>query len=184
MAAILSRPQYVDYCFMVLTKPPNKWFWDTARCSRHLVFVPLKWVLVLYHSPPPLTSPTPVLRYDHIGVTWASWRLKYSAIGLFVEQLVQANKKENFRAPHYWPICEENHRWSVDFPHKEPSNAESLSMIIRFISLPHLAYNSTEFTTSLKNPHVQWAPPVIHGTHNLWCRNMGKDTPACLFTKQ
>ena len=43
-------------------------------------------------------------------VTWALWYLKPPATLLLVHQLVQANSKENIKAPHYWTFV----------THKEP----------------------------------------------------------------
>ena len=42
-----------------------------------------------------------VLHYD--DVTWAPWCLKPLATPLFVQQLDQANNKENTKAQHWWP---------------------------------------------------------------------------------
>ena len=38
---------------------------------------------------------------------WARWRLKSPASPLFTQLLVQVQIKENIKAPHHWPLCEE-----------------------------------------------------------------------------
>ena len=38
---------------------------------------------------------------------WARWRLKTLASPLFAELLVQAQIKENIKAPRHWPLCGE-----------------------------------------------------------------------------
>ena len=50
-----------------------------------------------------------------ITVTWllAQWRLKPPASRLFTQAFVQANIKENTKAPHHWPLWGEStgYRW-------------------------------------------------------------------------
>ena len=53
-------------------------------------------------------------------VTWWSWYLKSPASWLFVEQLVQANIKNNIKTLHYCPFVRVIHWLPVDFPHKAP----------------------------------------------------------------
>ena len=54
-------------------------------------------------------------RFLVITVTsyWVQWRLKSSASLLFTQPFIQAQIKENIRAPHRWPLCREltNDRW-------------------------------------------------------------------------
>ena len=54
---------------------------------------------------------------NYSDVSWASWYLKSMATWLYVNQLVQANDKENTQSLHYWPIV---NGWQVDSPHKGP----------------------------------------------------------------
>ena len=44
---------------------------------------------------------------------WARWRLKSPASRLFTQPFVQAQIKENIKAPRHWPLCEEftGDRW-------------------------------------------------------------------------
>ena len=44
-------------------------------------------------------------RYN--DVPWALWHLKSQANQPFVQQLVQANSKENIKGPYYWPFVKE-----------------------------------------------------------------------------
>ena len=52
---------------------------------------------------------------DDITVTsqWARWRLKSPASRLFAQPFVQAQIKENIKAPRHWPLWGESigHRW-------------------------------------------------------------------------
>ena len=54
---------------------------------------------------------------DDISITvrssWARWRLKSPAPQLLVQPFVQAQIKENIKAPRHWPLCR-------DSPHKRP----------------------------------------------------------------
>ena len=45
--------------------------------------------------------------------SWAQWRLKSSAYGLLAQPFVQAQIKENIKAPRHWPLLGEStdHRW-------------------------------------------------------------------------
>ena len=38
---------------------------------------------------------------------WAQWYLKSPASRLFTQQFIQAQIKENIKAPHHWPLCGE-----------------------------------------------------------------------------
>ena len=47
--------------------------------------------------------------FIHITVTswWARWRLESPASRLFIHPFVEAQVKENIKAPRYWPLWEE-----------------------------------------------------------------------------
>ena len=44
---------------------------------------------------------------------WVRWRLKSSTSPLFTQSCIQAQFKENIKAPRHWPLCGEftGHRW-------------------------------------------------------------------------
>ena len=44
--------------------------------------------------------------YDNIAVTskWTRWRLKSPASPLFTQPFIQAQIKENIKAPSHWPL--------------------------------------------------------------------------------
>ena len=44
---------------------------------------------------------------------WARWRLKLPAPRLFTQSFIQAQIKENIKAPRHWPLCGDftGHRW-------------------------------------------------------------------------
>ena len=39
---------------------------------------------------------------------------------MFTQPFIQAQIKENIKAPRHWPLCGEIHRWPVNSPHKWP----------------------------------------------------------------
>ena len=51
---------------------------------------------------------------------WARWRLKSPASGLFTQACIQAQIKENVKAPHHLAFVREIHRAPVNSPHKGP----------------------------------------------------------------
>ena len=52
---------------------------------------------------------------------WARWRLKSPTSPLFTQPFIQAQIKENIKAPRHWPLCEE---FTDKFSAQMPSNAE------------------------------------------------------------
>ena len=49
--------------------------------------------------------------------SWARWRLKSPASRLFTQSFIQAEIKENIKAPRHWPL-RGIHRWPLNSPHK------------------------------------------------------------------
>ena len=56
---------------------------------------------------------------------WARWRLKSPASRLLTQPFIQAQIKENIKAPRHWPLC---HLWPVNSRHKMASNVEYVSI--------------------------------------------------------
>ena len=58
---------------------------------------------------------------------WARWRLKSPASRLFTQPSIQAQIKENIKAPRHWLLCGEftGDRW---IPPQRASNAENVSI--------------------------------------------------------
>ena len=54
--------------------------------------------------------------------------IKFGAMWLFVQYLIQSNNKENIKDLHCRPIVRGIHWYPVDYPHKGASNAENISM--------------------------------------------------------
>ena len=69
------------------------------------------------------------LPFKFITVTskWARSRLKSPASPSFTQPFIQAQIKENIKAPRYWPLCREftGNRW---IPAQMASNAENVSI--------------------------------------------------------
>ena len=39
---------------------------------------------------------------------------------VYIQQFIEAQIKENIKAPRYWPFVRGIHRWPVNSPHKGP----------------------------------------------------------------
>ena len=55
----------------------------------------------------------------------AGWRLRSPASRLFTQPFIQAQIKENIKAPGHWPLCRE---FTGEFPAQRASNAENVSI--------------------------------------------------------
>ena len=58
---------------------------------------------------------------------WPRWRLKSPASRLFTQTFIQAQIKENIKAPRHWPLCGE-FTGTGEFPAQRASNAENGSI--------------------------------------------------------
>ena len=58
---------------------------------------------------------------------WAWWRLKSPALRLFTQPLIQAQIKENIKAPRHC-LCEGNSLGTGEFPAQMANNAENVSI--------------------------------------------------------
>ena len=58
---------------------------------------------------------------------WPPWRLKSPASTLFTQSLIQAQIKENVKAPRHWPLCRE-FTGTGEFPAQRACNAENVSI--------------------------------------------------------
>ena len=69
-------------------------------------------------------SPIHALQWRH---NWARWRLKAPASRLFTQSFIQAQIKENIKAPRHWPLWGEftGDQW---IPRKKASNTENVSI--------------------------------------------------------
>ena len=113
--------------------------WTWGLCSNDDV---IKWkyfrrywsfVLGIHRSPgawkytwlPPCILLHGLHTAEHIGIImtskWGRWRLKSPASRLFTQAFIQAQTKENIKAPRHWPL------WS-EFPAQRASNAENVSI--------------------------------------------------------
>ena len=75
----------------------------------HLVSTPYAWKSWKMQ----FAKSTPLLHFITMTSQWARWRLKSPASGLFTEPFIQAQIKENIKAPRHWPLCGEftGDRW-------------------------------------------------------------------------
>ena len=77
---------------------------------------------------------------------WPRWRLKSPASRLFTESFIQAQIKENTKAPRHWPLCGEFTE-TGEFPAQRSSNAENVSIWWRhheLIDLSHKFHSASE----------------------------------------
>ena len=58
---------------------------------------------------------------------WPRWRRKSPASRLFTQLFIQAQIKENIKAPRHWPLCGE-FTGTGEFPTQRASNAENVSI--------------------------------------------------------
>ena len=109
---------------------------------------------------------------------WARLRLKSQASRLFTQPLIQAQSKENIKAPRHWPLYGE-FTGTGEFPALRASNTENVSIWWRHHARSPLdvvmtgamwlsSYNSLEFMTA------------------SWCYLNGVtlDACTCLFCRQ
>ena len=61
-------------------------------------------------------------------VIWARWRLRSPASRLFIKPFIQAQIKENIKAPRHWPFCAGYSPVTDEFPAQKASNAENVSI--------------------------------------------------------
>ena len=81
-----------------------QWNWPVVTCSH--------WGS---HQPITVTSKLPL------------WRLKSPASQLCTESFIQAQIKENIKAPRHWPLCGE-FTGTGEFPAQRASNAENVTI--------------------------------------------------------
>ena len=65
---------------------------------------------------------------------WPRWRQKSPASRLFIQSFIQAQIKENIKAPRHWPLCGE-FTGTGEFPAQRASNAENVSILWRQLDL-------------------------------------------------
>ena len=125
----LSPPPSLRQSSQWISSRSIKWCWELSRS--HITHGDVKGAFRYFNSPAsrlffqqwPIDSPHkwPVMRkpfrcYNicmNIRMTskWARWRLKSPASRLFIQAFIQAQIKENIKAPPHWP---------VNSPHKGP----------------------------------------------------------------
>ena len=90
---------------------------------------------------------------------WARWRLKSTASRLFTQPYIQAQIKENIKAPRHWPLWWGIHRWPVNSPHKGPVTWKMLPFDDVIVDSPSL----------LRSKHSAHLTPVLDFGHSwLW----------------
>ena len=67
------------------------------------------------------------MRNHYSDVIMGRWRLKSPASRLFTRTFIQAQIKENTKAPRHWPLCG-NSQVTGEFPAQMSSNAENVSI--------------------------------------------------------
>ena len=89
------------------------------------------------------------------SLLWARWRLKSPASRLFTQPFIQAQIKENTKAPRHWPLCGEI-TGTGEFPAQRASNAENVSIWWRHnVNPPRTADITTTKQSTLK-PSTYW----------------------------
>ena len=94
---------------------------------------------------------------------WARWRLKSPASGLFIQQFIQAQIKENIKASRHWPLCG-NSPVTGGFPAQGPVSRKMFpfdDVIMDFMNVPHTALGNY---ACLINRLILWK----WGQPNVW----------------
>ena len=133
------------------------------------------------------SSMSVVARHPHANyiITRTSWRLKSPLTRLFIQQLVQANIKENIKTLHYWPLLvKEFHSW---FPSPRAGSSESMSVSCRhhgdglfndcnLICMSYHDYDVIKWKYTRVTVLLCGKPPFTGGFHSkrdnnadLWC---------------
>ena len=81
---------------------------------------------------------------------WPRWRLTSPASRLFTQSFIQAQIKENIKAPRHWPLCEE-FTGTGEFPAQRASYAENVSIWWRHHGI-----------TNLSNMLVRFNPVILY----------------------
>ena len=74
---------------------------------------------------------------------WAQWRLKSPASRLFTQAFIQAQIKENTKAPRDWRLCG-NSPGTGEFPAQMASNAENATIWWRHHDIVYRQMKGTE----------------------------------------
>ena len=67
------------------------------------------------------------MRFITLTSKWPQWRLKSPALWLFTQSFIQAQIKENIKAPRHWPLCG-GFIGTGEFPAERASNTENISI--------------------------------------------------------
>ena len=100
---------------------------------------------------------------------WPRWRLKSPASRLFTQSFIQAQIKENIKAPRHWPLCGE-FTGTGEFPARRASNAENVSIWWRHHVLVVQYLQPQESNFFRKKFNALWAQ-VIYSVSIQWCHN-------------
>ena len=113
---------------------------------------------------------------------WAWWRHRSPASILFTHQFVQAQIKENIKAPRHWPLWEE-FTGAGEFPAQKASNAENVSICWRhhgfhknIFPLPRTS-QVLKFTENVKISQASG----INQYKSLWIYTVFVQFPCMLF---
>ena len=98
---------------------------------------------------------------------WARWRLKSSAFRLFTQPFVQAQIKENIRAPRHWPV------WGdVNSPHKWPvTRKRSTFDDVIMVNVKMLTHNAAGIAMTFPSsiPVLQHCLTMAYTVRILFC---------------
>ena len=102
------------------------------------------------------------LSYNPHPLQWPRWRLKSPASRLFTQSCIQAQIKENIKAPRHWPLCGE-FTGTGECPAQRASNAENVSIWWRHHACRSL-HLSFEIAIVLQSNPFAFA----NGCHWMW----------------
>ena len=107
--------------------------------------------------------------YLHITMTshWARWRLKSPASQLFTQAFIQAQMKENSKAPRRWPLWGEFtahriHRSSVTSPHKGPASGKCFHLMTSSWIFTIISSTIIFYDLYCRQGRVLWIIAFVH----------------------
>ena len=97
---IKNKYRFISTTWHSILKPVSRWhvYFIYFRWPSHSNIFNLKTIHIILGAS---------LKNHENEVTWASWWFKLPKTGVFVQQFVQSNIKENIKMLHYWSLLKD-----------------------------------------------------------------------------
>ena len=113
--------------------------------------------------------------FIRVTSSWARWRIESPASRLFTQSFVQAQIKENIKAPRHWPLWGE---FTGEFPAQSASNAENVSIWWRHHAVLLVwasCWINSWFVGDLKHHRAVWNH--CYDVLEIICKHCGQNQP-------